>query len=173
MRFEEIYDLFVNGTDAAVKNLMHVLHQRTSLEGFETELGYREETAMTINTILARNTNLRHAKELLALQQPSRRTTNALSPLSMSIGSKSGIWYMAMAKMGRRGNSNNSSNNSSAVAASAIVHIFQTRTAILEKQLQRPARVAQERQPQQVDASRRPEGEKVCNDNARKRVRRL
>jgi Leucine Rich repeat len=103
----------------AMANFFRVLHQRTSLEVFQSELyDMIPSRVLTVNNVLARNTSLRHANELLAPRQP--RT-------GLPIGSKSGIWCDAFAKMGR-----------STAGGSAIFDILQKRPALLEKQLPRP-----------------------------------
>jgi Leucine Rich repeat len=133
----------------AIKNLISVLHQHTSLEEFTIEQfdhdsSQQEEAVFAIDNILARNVSMRHSKELLALPRTG-----------LSIRSKSGIWYMAIAKMGTSSHqqadrydddddvdsdSDSSGGNGTDYAAaptsypgaSAIFKIFQARPAILE-----------------------------------------
>jgi hypothetical protein len=126
--FTQLKILNVEGNDNAfknadaVENLMRVLRQRTSLEECTTELdfiGFPDYDDIVDNS-MARNTRLRHAKELLSPRQP--RT-------GWPIGSKSGIWYEAFAKMGRRDDN---------AGASAIFDILQKRPMLVEKRLRRP-----------------------------------
>jgi Leucine Rich repeat len=136
----------------AMKNFISVLHKHTILEEFTIEFydyPQQKETVMAIDIILARNRSLKRANALLALQP---RT-------GLPIGSKSGIWYMAMFKMGRFHNADmdddedddhaeGSDNGPDYAAAptypgaSAIFKIFQARPAILEYQLPRPSAAA-------------------------------
>jgi hypothetical protein len=96
------------------------LHENTSLEVLPISGGYTRHhraSIVTVNSILERNKCMRRSKELLALQP---RT-------GLPIRCKSGLWYMAMAQMGRTSS-----------GASAMFQILCMRPTLLENQLKRP-----------------------------------
>jgi Leucine Rich repeat len=115
------------------------LHKNTSLEEFPgpntTKFPENGVLVMAINIILTRNRDMHRADLLLALQPRTGRP----------VASKSGIWCMTMAKIVGSGNDDSNGEDSRAVGypgASAVFKILQKRTAILEKQLRRPAAAA-------------------------------
>jgi hypothetical protein len=93
-----------------------------------------------IMSFLFRNRTMRQARSLLALQPQT----------GMPFGSKSGIWYMVMERLGR-----------DRAGASAIFQILSRRPAIFEVQRRRPAAVAM---PQQKSAACPQRQQETCGN---------
>jgi hypothetical protein len=126
-----------------VQRFVSVLSRHTSLEELP---GVYLDAFPVIKSLLARNVSIRHAKELLALQPGTR----------LPIGSKSGIWPMAMSKLAP-----------DSAGASAIFHILLSRPALLEKQLRRRPRA---HEPLQQGVARR-RGVDTASSGERKEAR--
>jgi hypothetical protein len=154
------------GMDVIKNFISGVLHQNTIIEHFELglydwrEVSPHREVTLAMRAISERNVILNQANALLAPRQP--RT-------GVPIASKSGIWSVALAKMGRHktGTTRDESLHEARYhpGVSAIFKIFQARPAILE--YQRPRTLPG---PTVASAIQRREGDDADSTTKRRRT---